>query len=42
MERYLFLTASEREAMKTEIKILYGFQNCIGIIDGTSELLMER
>jgi len=34
--------SSHREAMKTEIKILYGFQNCIGIIDGTIVILYKR
>ena len=34
--------SSHREAMKTEIKILYGFQNCIGIIDGTIVILDIR
>ena len=34
--------ASEREAMKTQIKVLYGFQNCIGIIDGTIVILDKR
>ena len=34
--------SSHREAMKTEIKILYGFQNCIGIIDGTIVILDKR
>jgi len=34
--------SSHREAMKKEIKILYGFQNCIGIIDGTIIILDKR
>ena len=35
-------TASEREVMKTEKKVLYGFQNCIEIIDGTIVILDKR
>ena len=34
--------SSHREAMKKEIEILNGFQNCIGIIDGTIVILDKR
>ncbi len=35
-------TAEEKEIMKLEIKAKYGFQKCIGIIDGTIIILSQR
>ena len=32
----------EKETMKMEIKFKYGFQNCIGIIDGTIIILDKK
>ena len=35
-------TAEEKEIMKLETKAKYGFQKCIGIIDGAIIILSQR
>lgn len=35
-------SCEEREAIKRRVKIMYGFQNCVGILDGTLFILDKR